>query len=210
MSLESWLLFCATEAVLCLSPGPSVLMVVSLSLTRGSSAGVRASLGVLAANGFYFALASLGLGTLIATSSELFLVLKWLGAAYLIWMGTRMVLATRRRPSSDNASQEAASGARSKPLTQGLITQGANANLLVYFSALLPQFIAPHAPLAKQVGILALSSVVIEFTVLSAYALLSARAARAVQRPALERPLRRLGGVLLIGAGARLAVIREP
>lgn len=160
MTLESWLLFCATETALCLSPGPSVLMVVSLSLTRGSSAGVRASLGVLTANGFYFALASLGLGTLIATSSELFVVLKWLGAAYLIWMGTRMLLATRRRQSSDSTSREAASLPRSKPFTHGLITQGANANLLIYFSALLPQFIAPHAPLAQQVGILALSSVV--------------------------------------------------
>jgi homoserine/homoserine lactone efflux protein len=92
---------------------------------------------------------------------------------------------------------------RAKPFTL------ANANLLVYFSAFLPQFIAPHAPLAQQIGVLALSSVVIEFTVLAAYAFLSARAARAAQRPALERPLRRLGGVLLIGAGARLAVTRE-
>jgi threonine/homoserine/homoserine lactone efflux protein len=157
MSLESWLLFCATETVLCLSPGPSVLLVVSLSLNRGTSAGVRASLGVLTANGLYFVLASLGLGTLIATSSELFFALKWLGAAYLIWMGTRMLLATRRRPSSDSASREGVSLMRSKPFSHGLITQGANANLLVYFSALLPQFIAPHAPLAQQVGILALS-----------------------------------------------------
>jgi len=209
MSLESWLLFCATEAVLCLSPGPSVLMVVSLSLTHGSFAGLRASLGVLTANGFYFALASLGLGTLIATSSQLFLAFKWLGATYLIWMGIRMLVASRRR-SSDSAARESTSLPRSNPFTHGLIAQGANANLLIYFSALLPQFIAPHAPLAQQVVILALSSVVIEFTILSAYALLSARAASAVQRPSLERPLHRLGGVLLISAGARLAVVREP
>src|SRR5271157_1646121 len=106
MSLESWLLFCATETALCLSPGPSVLMVVSLSLTRGSSTGIRASLGVLAANGFYFALASLGLAGLIATSSRLFLALKWLGAGYLIWMGVRMLLSTRRETAAKISSQE--------------------------------------------------------------------------------------------------------
>jgi threonine/homoserine/homoserine lactone efflux protein len=176
-------------------------MVISLSLTQGSPAGIRASLGVLTANGFYFAFASLGLGSLIATSSELFLALKWLGATYLIWMGIRMLFVSRRR-SSNNAPRGSTSLPRSKPFAHGLITQGANANLLIYFSALLPQFIAPHAPLAPQVGILALSSGVIEFTILAAYALLSARAARAVQRPGLERPFRRLGGVLLIGAGA--------
>jgi len=209
MSLESWLLFCATEAMLCLSPGPSVLMVLSLSLTQGSPAGIRASLGVLTANGFYFALASLGLGTLIATSSELFLAFQWLGATYLIWMGIQMLLVSGRR-SSDSAARDGRSPERSKAFAHGLVTHGANANLLIYFSALLSQFIAPHAPLARQVGILALSSVVIEFTILAAYALISARAARAMQRPARERSLRRLGGVLLIGVGARLAVVRQP
>jgi threonine/homoserine/homoserine lactone efflux protein len=185
-------------------------MVVSLSLTRGSSTGIRASLGVLAANGFYFALASLGFAGLIATSSRLFLVLKWLGVGYLVWMGVRMFLATRRETSAKNCSPELASPSGFRSFTHGLVTQGANANLLIYFTALLPQFIAPHAPLAQQIGILALSSVVIEFAVLSAYAFLSARAVCTFQRPDLERPLRRLGGILLIGAGARLAVTREP
>lgn len=172
--------------------------------------GIRASLGVLAANGFYFALASLGLVSLIATSSRLFLALKWLGAGYLIWIGVRILLSTRRETSAKTSSQELTSPSVLRSFTHGLVTQGANANLLIYFTALLPQFIVSHAPLAGQIGILALSSVVIEFTVVSAYTCLSARAVRTFQRPGLERPLRRLGGVLLIGAGARLTVTREP
>jgi len=87
MTLETWAFFCITELFLCLSPGPSVLLVISLGLTRGQTAGVLATMGVLAANGIYFALSATGLAAAHHVSSEVFLVIKWLGAGYLIWLG---------------------------------------------------------------------------------------------------------------------------
>jgi homoserine/homoserine lactone efflux protein len=99
-----------------------------------------------------------------------------------------------------------ASPASERSFWQGFVTQGANPNLLVYFTAILPQFVDPNAPLGAQVAILAVSSFAIEFAVLSAYCLLSHRAGRRAGSR-FRLVVERLGGGLLIGAGAGLASI---
>src|SRR5262245_50779981 len=142
MTLRSWALFCATELLLCLNPGPSALMVISLALTRGRRAGVLATLGVLAANAIYFAISASGLVAVHALSSEVFHAIKWIGAAYLIWIGARMLWRSFGAPKPD-AGPSAAPVAGGRSLWQGFVTQGANPNLLVYFTAILPQFVDP-------------------------------------------------------------------
>jgi homoserine/homoserine lactone efflux protein len=206
MSLEAWALFCLTELLLCLNPGPSALLVISLGLTRGRTAGLIASLGVLAANGLYFALSASGLVALHSLSAEAFTVTKWLGAGYLFWMGSRMLIRSFRRPSAPMPAAAPVSKRRS--FIQGFVAQGANPNLLVYFAAILPQFVDPSRPVAPQVAILALSSFTIELTVLGFYASLSSRAGRSAA-PRLRTLIERLGGGLLIGAGAGLAALRR-
>ena len=81
MTVSNWLIFCAIEFVLCLSPGPSVLLVSSLSLSGARRSAVVASLGALAANAGYFLIAALGLSVIINLSVEIFLAVKWVGAA---------------------------------------------------------------------------------------------------------------------------------
>lgn len=173
MTLEAWALFCPTETVLCLSPGPSAMVVISQSLTRGPSAGVRASGGVLAANAIYFSISASGLVALHAVSAEAFTAIRWAGAAYLAWLGARTIWRSFASADSPRASGAMPSG---HPFWRGFVGQGANPNLLVYFSAILPQFVDPAAPIAPQVAILACSSFAIEFSVLSGYAHLSGRA----------------------------------
>jgi len=207
MTIEAWALFCLTETALCLQPGPSALLVISLSLTRGRAAGVRATAGVLAANAAYFALAASGLAAIHALSSETFLVLKWAGALYLIWLGTRMIVRSfraRREPAA--AGPPSASGRR--VFWQGFVTQGANPNLLVYFTSILPQFVDPTRPLSGQVALLAGSSLLIELAVLSAYAALASGAGRRAA-PRFRLVAERLGGGLLVAAGAGLASVRR-
>ena len=161
---------------------------------------------MLAANAVYFALSATGLVAVHAISAETFLVVKWIGAAYLIWLGSKMIVRSFWPRADGIKPSSTGSGGRS--FWQGFVTQGANPNLIVYFAAILPQFIDPRGRLAWQVAILALSSFVIEFAVLSAYAAISHRAGRAAS-PRFRPMIERVGGVLLIGAAAGLATIRR-
>jgi homoserine/homoserine lactone efflux protein len=204
MSVEAWALFCLVEFVLCLNPGPSALVVMSQSLTRGASAGLRAALGVVAANAIYFALSATGLMAVHSLSSEAFSIVKWCGAAYLAWLGLGLVRSSFD-PAATRAGQPSEAGI---PFWRGFIAQGANPNLLVYFTAILPQFIDATRAVAPQVALLACSSFLIESVVLSAYAALSGRAGR-VAAPRFRAILERVGGGLLIGAAAGLARIER-
>jgi len=89
---ETWVVFLVTETTLCLTPGPAVLLVLSQALRRGSLAAVWSSLGILAGNAFYFVLSATSLGAIVATSYDLFSVVRWIGAAYLLWLGARTFL----------------------------------------------------------------------------------------------------------------------
>ena len=122
MTIEAWALFCLTETLLCLNPGPSCLLVVSLGLTRGRLPAVLASAGVIAANAVYFALSATGLAAVHSLSAEAFTLVKWAGAAYLIWVGTRMILRSFRPRGPEPAAPPAASKRRS--FAQGFVCPG--------------------------------------------------------------------------------------
>ena len=95
VSVSIWLAFCVTETVLCLIPGPAVLLVVSTALGRGLRSGLLAGLGILAANTIYFCLSATGVVAAHAASQDLFVAIRWIGAGYLVWIGLRML---RPRP----------------------------------------------------------------------------------------------------------------
>jgi threonine/homoserine/homoserine lactone efflux protein len=208
MTVETWLLFCVTETVLSFTPGPAVLTVVSLALSAGARAGIGASLGILAANAVYFVLSATGIGAILLASYELFFLIKWVGAAYLVWLGLRMLLARGRGFEPASAATPTTRPVL-RPFTHGVVTQGANPKALVFFTALLPQFIQPHSPVPLQVTILAVSSILIELFVLSIYVAVCQRARGMMHRPGFATSLNRAGGVLLIGAGAGLATLRR-
>jgi threonine/homoserine/homoserine lactone efflux protein len=160
---------------------------------------VIASVGVLAANALYFALSALGLGALHELSAEAFLAIKWLGAAYLVYLGVRTIARSFQRRAE--GPEPGATSSAQRAFWQGFVSQGANPGLLVYFAAILPQFVNPAEALAPQLGILALSSFAIELAVLSGYAALAHRAGRRAT-PRLRAAIDRVGGGLLIAAGA--------
>lgn len=208
MTIQAWLFFCATETVLCFTPGPAVLLVVSLGLRAGSRAGFGAALGILSANALYFALSATGIGAVLLASQDLFSIVKWAGAAYLIWMGARMLLSGSGE-SPVGSEAEPKSGLRLAPFNQGLITQGANPKAIAFFTALLPQFIDQAGGIPSQVVILGISSLAIELAVLTLYIMACHRARSMLHRPGAATTLNRVGGVLLIGAGAGLAALRR-
>jgi len=207
VSWDAWLLFALTEAVLCSSPGPAVLLVLSQGLARGTRASIFSNLGVLAGNTFYFALSATGLGAVLLASYEVFSAIRWLGAAYLIWLG---LAAFRGR--SAVLSVTPAAGAperRGRMFLNGAMLQVSNPKALVFFTALLPQFIDPRGPVLVQVAILAVTSVVIEFFVLLAYGALAGRLIALTTRPRAATLANRVAGSMLIVAGVGTAAIRR-
>jgi homoserine/homoserine lactone efflux protein len=204
MTLATWLLFCLTETALCIIPGPAVLLVLSTALRRGFPSASRATAGILAGNTMYFALSATGIAAVIVASHVVFGALKWAGAGYLVWLGLRMLLA---RAGGHAGARERPAGNAERIFVRAFIVQAANPKALVFFIALLPQFINPAASVPQQILVLGLSSVAIEFIVLSLYATLAA-GARTFTVTRFSGLLERIGGAILIAAGARLAWYR--
>src|ERR1700741_3224028 len=151
MTWQTWGLFMLTEIVLCLTPGPAVLFVVSQGLRYGGMRSLWANGGVLTANALYFVLSAAGLGAVLLASAELFLVVKWAGAAYLVYLGATTFFGRTGAFASDGDDPPAVSGPRL--LIRGFVLQAANPKALIFFTALLPQFIRPeHSVGLQEIG----------------------------------------------------------
>jgi len=181
MSFKTWFLFLVMEGALSLSPGPAVFYVVSQgarSLTRAWPA----TLGILSANAVYFTLSATSLGALIAASARFFLIAKWAGAAYLAYLGLKALRGAGASHAVDLTEQEphSAAGRDRRQIYFGALTlQLSNPKALLFFLALLPQFIDAHRSVAPQMAILAATSMLPESCILMGYGWLAHRAAHA-------------------------------
>jgi len=201
------MIFAVTELFLCLTPGPAVLLIVSQSMRNGLKSSLRGALGILTGNTIYFALSALGLGALLLASATLFQIIKWVGAAYLVFIGFKMLFA-KARP--QNPNQDAPARNRSvKQFSQGLITQLSNPKAIVFFSALLPQFVTPGERVIEQLVILGIISIAVEFPVLLAYGWMAERGSRLLAGGRFATLPDRIAGGFLIGAGVSLATVRR-
>jgi homoserine/homoserine lactone efflux protein len=204
---ETWFLFVITEAVLSITPGPAVLFVLSQGLRQGAARSVWASLGILSANALYFALSATSLGALIVASYDLFFLIKWAGAAYLVYLGLKCF--------SSNSSMQKMPEEKSRTVSNfriwrdGFLLQGANPKALLFFAAILPQFIEPSYSIPLQILILGASSIVVEFLILLIYGQLAGQTLSLAKNPRFEKISNRIAGGLLISAGLGLARLRR-
>ena len=210
MSPSHLLLFAATELLLSMTPGPAVLLVVSQGMRRGFASSRRGAAGILTGNAIYFALSAAGLGALLVASKRVFDVLQLAGAAYLVLLGLKMLLASRRADESSSRREDGglddSKTRRLDDFTQGLITQLANPKAIVFFTALLPQFVDPSRPMTIQFLILGVISILVELPVLLLYGVAADRGRAVYGRHAAL--IERLSGACLIAAGAKLAATR--
>jgi homoserine/homoserine lactone efflux protein len=207
MTWQIWLLFVMTEAVLSVTPGPAVLYVLSQAIQRGTAKSVWASWGILSANALYFTLSATSLGAVIVASYKLFSLIKWLGAAYLVYLGLRSFFVKTSVLSLPGSTGDPRNGPQI--LRDGFFLQAANPKALLFFTAILPQFIDAHHNVAFQILVLGISSILVEFVILFVYGQLAGRALSTARSPRFEKITNRVAGSLLIGAGVGLARLRR-
>ncbi|GEO81269.1 LysE family translocator [Pararhodospirillum oryzae] len=207
MDPQTLVLFAVTSASVSLIPGPNMLYAMSLGLRHGPRRSMAGGAGMALALGLMALVSALGLGALVSTSVVAFSVLKWLGVAYLIWLG----ISAWRAPVGAIApgapgSDEARPG---RLFRRGLLVTFSNPKAMVFLTALFPQFLDPHRPLVAQLTALVLVMMVLEFASIMLYASGGARLSSALARAGTARLVNRVTGGLMIGAGGLLALARR-
>ena len=166
MTFDTWGIYLATVLVFMSTPGPSHLLMISVSMTNGYRRSLATAAGDLSANAIQMALAGAGLATLLMTSELGFSVIKWLGVAYLVWIGIRQIIVSFQKQSNINKSNSAS---LKNLWAKGFITSAANPKAVVFFAALFPQFIDQDKPLMAQIFILGVTYIVVDGIFLASY-----------------------------------------
>jgi RhtB (resistance to homoserine/threonine) family protein len=141
LGLHDLPLFALAALLVNLTPGPDMLFVVGNAAARGRRAGVMAALGVGAGCMVHIAMAAVGLSALLAASATAFTLVKWVGAAYLVWMGISML-----RPQVSRPRRPVEAASSSRVFWQGALTNALNPKVALFFLAFLPQFIESGTP----------------------------------------------------------------
>lgn len=198
-------LFVGAALVFLLIPGPSVLYIVGRSLEQGRLAGLVSDLGIHAATLVNVAAATFGLSAIIASSALAFGVIKYAGAAYLIWLGVTKLLDRSEAPSSETTSPKRG---YARLFREGFIVNLLNPKTALFFLAFLPQFVdvsRGHIPM--QIAVLGLLLTALGFTTDGCYAMAAASAGDWLKRSSAYRRFERtISGVLMIGLGVTAAV----
>lgn len=206
MTLHSYLLFCGASLLLCLSPGPDMIYLLSRCVAQGRRAGVVAALGINAGADVHLIAAVTGLSAILATSATAFTVVKWAGAAYLLYLGVR-ILTGKAAPLTLDSGTLKGADLRSV-FWQGFWSDALNPKVALFFLALLPQFLpAGGGGHVRDLLILGMTCIVIGLVFNLALALTSAKVSEGLRRnPSLTAWLQKGLGAVFVGLGLRLAV----
>ena len=205
MSFELWLAFCAAATLVLIIPGPTVALVIGYALGEGRRAALAIVAGVALGDLTAMTLSLLGVGALLAASAELFTALKWIGAAYLVWLGIKLW----RAPTSAEADPAIERRSAWTMLAHAYAVTALNPKSILFFVAFVPQFMDTTAPVAPQAALLVVTFVTLAALNAGLYALLAGRARGAIRKPSVRRAVNRVGGGVLIGAGVMTAMIRR-
>ena len=205
MSFEAWAAFTAASAVLLIIPGPTILLVVSYALGQGWRAALPMAIGVALGDFTAMTLSMLGIGALLAASATVSTILKWIGAAYLVYLGIKLWRAggaLDAEPRTDRTSTVRMVG-------HAWLVTALNPKSITFFVAFLPQFLSRDADFLTQMIVFEATFLVLAFANAFGYALAASRTRELVANPRAIRLFNRAGGTLLVGAGVATASMRS-
>jgi len=202
----TFLAFLFAAVVLAITPGPGIAYVVARTVAGGRSEGLASCFGTGLGGLLHVLAAALGLSLLVAQSAIAFNIVKYIGAAYLIYLGVRLLM---QKEQTFKATPVAAQGVR-RALFEGVAVEALNVKTALFFLAFLPQFVSPGEPLVPQLVLLgtvcvALNTLVDVIAVFAANRLLNSGVARATR----ARLMTRMSGVTMLGLGTYLALARR-
>lgn len=207
MSWDTYFIFVVTTAVVCLTPGPAALLIVAQGICNGFRRSYWAIAGIALANAIYFALSATGIAALIVASSTLFFIIKWIGVAYLFYLGLSAIRSKSSALTVTGDAGQAVSGLRA--FWQAVVVELSNPKALLYFVALLPQFIDPARPVAMQMLVFGVTCVVLDTAAYSLYAWIGSKTQRFTANEKFVKAGNRASGGLLIAAAAMMATVKR-
>jgi threonine/homoserine/homoserine lactone efflux protein len=209
MSWQTFWLFVTMTFLVSATPGPNMLLVMSSSARFGFGASVATMSGCLTALLAMMSISAAGLGALLQAFPSVFDVLRWLGAAYLAYLGVRTWRAPVRGKSVDAPHALKPSGRPAAQFRQGLLVAASNPKAILFAAAFLPQFIHPQLPKLPQFAILLATFAVIEISWYVVYAASGRRLSAYLHRAEIMKAFNRLTGGVFVGFAAIIAVARE-
>lgn len=204
MTTELYLSYVVACFVVLAIPGPTILLVISYALSQGRRAALSTVVGVGLGDAIAVTVSLAGLGAIMATSATAFTIVKWIGAAYLVYLGIKM---WRTKPAFSLTDQPAIS-ARRITLHTTIVT-ALNPKGIAFFIAFLPHFLNPAAPAAPQLVLLGSTFVILGVVNAAVYALFASHLRARITRPSTLKWANRAGGTMLLGAGLVTATLRR-
>ncbi len=204
--MSTYIAFLLAALVLALTPGPGIAYVVARTAAGGRTEGLASCIGTAIGGMFHVAAAAVGLSLLLVESAVAFSVVKYVGAAYLVYLGLRLLLS---KQVSSQSAQVPALGSRSA-LREGVLVEALNVKTALFFLAFLPQFVVPGPPVVLQLVVMgvicvALNTLVDVLAVLGAIRILGSEPARRKR----ERLLTQASGATMVGLGLYVALSRR-
>ncbi|MBM3593990.1 MAG: LysE family translocator [Alphaproteobacteria bacterium] len=210
--INQFVLYLAAAFLLAVTPGPGIFYVAARSLAGGRAEGIASSFGTALGGLVHVLAGALGVSAIVLASAELFTVLKWLGAAYLVWLGLRTIIAARRDATQvlAGADPPPAMGVQ-RAFREGVVVEALNPKTAAFFLAFIPQFLDPSAGAVALPFILLGSISVVLNTLADIVVAIGASRIRegAATRPGLMRRLREASGASMIALGAGLALAKR-
>ncbi|WP_325895053.1 homoserine/homoserine lactone efflux protein [Grimontia sp. NTOU-MAR1] len=202
MNVEIWMTFVVACLVLAISPGAGAVNTMATTMKYGFRHSLLSTAGLQVGNAINIVLVGVGLGTLLSQSETVFSVIKWLGVAYLIFLGIQKF---RENNVSDMMAESNNRMDARALFFQSVIVNVTNPKGIVFLVALLPQFISPNAGYLNQMLILGITMLMVDTLVMTGYALLASNLAHWVGNEQRMRMMNKVFGGLFIGAGTVLA-----